>query len=479
VSTTATFRAALSYDGFRHLLVAHGLGTLAQVSLTLAVGLQVLDRTGSGTWVSLTVALGFAPYVLFSGLAGVVADRCSRSRVLRASFWTRAVVTGLLVVGLVGGWPVQWLVALAAVTAVAATPSYPALLAATRQLVPDRDLPPANALVTGVENAAWIAGPGLLGVVLLVGAGPTGAMTAGVGLFVAAGAASSGVRLPVPVREVGAGARCGRGARYGLVAELAEGLRTVGRVRPVRTGMVVAVLDNFLYGYLVVAVVLLATDGLGGERSVGWLNTGLTVGAVGAMAVTNRAAGHRDPRAVLGPLVVGFAGAVVLLALPVPLAVAVGLVVVAGACTLVAEVGAVTVIQRATPPAVTARVFGVYDQLNVGAIAVGSAVAGPLAVLLGPRGAVTVTGLVVGVAAVAVARRLRGVEVDAPRDPRDLLHPTGIPALLGVATPHDLPGSGDRVPQPPSTGWRSNGGNQRAPGPRAAALSCGLETRHR
>jgi hypothetical protein len=45
VRTTATFRAALSYEGFRHLLVAHGLGTLAQVSLTLAVGLEVLDRT--------------------------------------------------------------------------------------------------------------------------------------------------------------------------------------------------------------------------------------------------------------------------------------------------------------------------------------------------------------------------------------------------------------------------------------------------
>ena len=55
------------------------------------------------------------------------------------------------------------------------------------------------------------------------------------------------------------------------------------------------------------------------------------------------------------------------------------MVVAAGAGTLVAEVIAVTLLQRAAPPDVTARVFGVYDQLNVGAIAVGSLLAGPLA----------------------------------------------------------------------------------------------------
>lgn len=446
MSTTATFRSALSYQGFRHLLLAHGLGTLAQVALTLAVGVEVLDRTGSGTWVSVTVALGFAPYVLFSGLAGVVADRCSRSAVLSVSFWARAVVAGLLVVGLAVDWPVVWVASLAAVMAVLATPSYPALLAATPQLVDDRDLPPANALVTGVENTAWIAGPGLLGVMLVIGAGTAGATVVGLLLLVAAGTTSSAVRLPAPVR---AGVAAGD-SRAGLAGELAEGLRTVARVRRVRAGMVVAVLDNFLYGYLVVAIVLLAAGGLGGNRALGWLNTGLSLGAAGAMAVTNRAAGHRDPGTVLGLLLLGFAGVVVLLALPVPLPVAVALVVVAGACTLVAEVGAVTVIQRAAPAAVTARVFGVYDQLNVGAIAVGSAVAGPLALLLGARGSVAVTGLVVAVAGVAAARRLRVAETaratdvawpviaPTPRDPRDLSRPADLAPLIGSPHLHRL-----------------------------------------
>jgi hypothetical protein len=134
----------------------------------------------------------------------------------------------------------------------------------------------------------------------------------------------------------------------------------------------------------------------------------------------------------------------------VSLAVAVALVVVAGACTLVAEVGAVTVIQRAAPAAVTARVFGVYDQLNVGAIAVGSALAGPLVLLLGARGSVAVTGLVVAVAGVAAARRLRLAEATrptdvarpvtapTPHDPRDLSRPADLAALIGSPRLHRL-----------------------------------------
>ena len=56
--------------------------------------------------------------------------------------------------------------------------------------------------------------------------------------------------------------------------------------------MTVAVIDNFLYGYLVVAMVLLAERVLGGTGTVGWLNAGLSLGALGAMAVVNRMAAH-------------------------------------------------------------------------------------------------------------------------------------------------------------------------------------------
>ena len=81
------FRSALAITAFRRLCLAHGVATIGQLVLTFAVGVHVLAETRSGIWVSVTVALAFAPYALCSALAGVLADRRSRSAVLAGAAW--------------------------------------------------------------------------------------------------------------------------------------------------------------------------------------------------------------------------------------------------------------------------------------------------------------------------------------------------------------------------------------------------------
>ena len=193
---TATFRSALASADFRRLLVSQALATTAAFMLAMAVGVETLARTGSGLLVSITVSLSFLPYVLVSGLAGVVADRHSRSRVLAWSAALRAVCAGAIALGVASSGPVAVLVVLAAVAAVLGTVSYPALAAATPGLVPDAQLPPANALVTAVENAAWIGGPGAMGLVLLAGGGSGAAALVATTLFSQATVAAWLVRLP-------------------------------------------------------------------------------------------------------------------------------------------------------------------------------------------------------------------------------------------------------------------------------------------
>ena len=153
---------------------------------------------------------------------------------------------------------------------------------------------------------------------------------------------------------------------------------------------------------------LLAERGLGGSDAVGPLNAGLSGGALAAMAAVNRLASHRRPALVLFAVMAVFAVAIALLGLSGSLPPAVVFVTVAGAATLIAEVIAVTLLQRAAPDDVVARVFGVYDQLNVGAIAVGSLIAGPLADRLG-AGTAIVTVAVGCLAASSIATaRMRG-----------------------------------------------------------------------
>jgi MFS family permease len=377
---SASYRRALTTGPFLRLLAGHGIATLGQLQLTMAVGVYVLARTDSGVWVSAAVALGFAPYVLFSTSAGVLADRHRRSTVLRWSISLRLVSGTATTAGLVLGWPVQVVIALAALTAIVATPSYPALAAATPQVVSDVDLPAANSLGSGVENAAWVAGPGLLGLVLLTGAPVFGGGLAATACFALALICLGRTSTAIPERA--------EDSDESFAEEVLEGARAIGADRRISAALALAVVDNFLYGYLVVAIVLLGERTFdAGERGIGWLNTAFAVGAFASMLVTPRLAGAgREPRVLVVSLSL-FVAAAAGAALAPRLVIAIPLVFLAGMLTLIAEIVAVTLIQRLTPGSVTARVFGIYDTLAVGAIALGSALAGGLSDAMGITGA--------------------------------------------------------------------------------------------
>ena len=447
----ATFRSALRHRNFRVLLLGHGAGTIGQLTMTLAVGVEALDRTSSSLWLSATVALNFLPYVIFSGYAGVLADRWSRSAVLTLSLATRTACAAVVATGLSLGWPLPVLIMVTAAAAVLATPSYPALVAATPQCVPDEQLQSANALVTGVANAVWIAGPGVFGLVVLAGYGPTTATVGAAALFAAAAGLAARVNLPRPT---------GRSGNAGTLSELFTGLRVVATQAGVRRPMTVAVIDNFLYGYLVVSLVLLAEHVLGGQQAVGWLNAGMSGGALAAMAVVNRLASRRRPTPMLFAVMTAFAVSTVLIGLSGALPLAVVFVAVAGAATLIAEVIAVTLMQRAAPKDALARLFGVYDQIGVGAIAAGSLLAGPLADRLGPGTAIVVVAIGTLAASTIVTGRCAGSRKDQPRHAR-AGSPPGRRSIHTVTTrnPHVAPllardeGYGTAVVPPRWAAW--------------------------
>ncbi len=94
-----TYTSTLRTGPFVRMLLGHGLATVGQLQLIMAVGIHALAATGSGLWVSAAVSLGFLPYVLFSTSAGVLADRYSRSAVLRWSIGLRLLVLAAAITG--------------------------------------------------------------------------------------------------------------------------------------------------------------------------------------------------------------------------------------------------------------------------------------------------------------------------------------------------------------------------------------------
>lgn len=380
-----TYRSALAPVAVRRLLLGYALAATGQSLTTVAVAVAVYDRTGSGGWVAAAAVLRYAPYVLLSGLAGVVADRYDRGLVLRCSALARAVLMTAVAVDVLSGAPLAVLTGSAFLVGVAATPAYPALVAAIPDLLPDADLGAGNALVTGLETVAFVAGPALGGVLLLFAPAQV-TFLLDAGLFALAATACWHVRAPL---------QTGRGGSGGsALAELIDGVREL-RTRPgLRVPLVAAVTANGLYGASLVLLLLVAVRQLGaGSGGYGLLTVSNAIGALGAMAVANRLAARADSAGVLRRALLATAVPVLLLPLAPGLPTAAVLVAVSGAGSTLVEVVAVTTMQRRVRPEVTARVFGLFDSLVITAILLGSAVAPLLVSAVGLPGALVAVGL--------------------------------------------------------------------------------------
>jgi MFS family permease len=153
--------------GFRLLFLAtlgSGLGTwMATIALTV----DVEERTNSPWWVSVLFIVTFLPSIVVGLAAGPLIDRLSRKRLVITADLVRLVVFCVLpFVGSAGA-----IIALAAVAGVANSFFRPAVLAGVPNLVSEGELAHGTALLQATEWAAATLGP-ILGGVLTSVSGP-------------------------------------------------------------------------------------------------------------------------------------------------------------------------------------------------------------------------------------------------------------------------------------------------------------------
>ncbi len=160
--------ALLWYSGVGQSI---GLG-MQQITL----GHFVYDRTDSEFWVGAVAFMNFAPFFLFSPVAGVIGDRTDRRNLLfiaqAISGLAVLILAVLITTDLVAMWQVL-LIALAAATGQALT--VPTRLAYVNDLVEPRYLMNAVALNSLAQNGMRIIGPVLAGV-LIAATGSGGTM---------------------------------------------------------------------------------------------------------------------------------------------------------------------------------------------------------------------------------------------------------------------------------------------------------------
>lgn len=135
---------------------------------SFALGVWIYQTTGSATDYALILLSTTLPQVLFSPLAGVIADRWNRRWVMLFSDWGAGMSTLLIALLLFLNQLHLWHIYIAtAISAIGGTLQKPAYLAAIPQLVPSQRLVKANGLIMMADSLGEIIAPMAAGFLLI------------------------------------------------------------------------------------------------------------------------------------------------------------------------------------------------------------------------------------------------------------------------------------------------------------------------
>ncbi|WP_367138962.1 MFS transporter [Saccharothrix sp. HUAS TT1] len=346
---------------------ASGLATWA---LPFILGLAVLERSITAVELGVVLAARTVGFLAAMPVAGVLADRHDRRRVVLWAGLVAAVAAPVIALG-VGRSAVLMAVA-AAVAGAGQGACRPAFQALTAEVVTEERRQQANAALTLSVRVTTLVAPGLTALLAVVVDTPA--------LLIATGVLWLGAALIPPA---GAG-RAPGGAPTRFTAEFLDGIREARR-HPWFLAGLGALTAVIATGYSATGVVLplVSRDRYGAEAVLAAALTAYTVGAlVGALVVA-----RLRPRAQGWTALAGLAcyGLVPLsLLLPVPAAVVVAAYAVAGLGIELFNVPWFTATQREVDPRMLARVSSLDFLLSYGLAPVGLALIAPAISAFGP-----------------------------------------------------------------------------------------------
>jgi MFS family permease len=389
--------------GFRLLFLATLGSSLGTLLATVALVVDVKDRTDSGPWVSALMIAEFLPAVAVGLFLGPLLDRFSRRGLMVGSDLVRFLVfCALPFAGSAGA-----IVALAAVAGFATGFFRPAVYAGLPNLVDEQDLARANSLIQTGENVSWTIAP-VIGGALVAASNPD------VAYWINAASFLLSALLVLRIR--GDRLQGVVAASHGHLRDLRDGFSRVLRTRPLLTVLVVWTIALGAVASTQTAQIFLAKDAF----NAGDLGYGLIFGCIGlGLALGSFGAGTWVEERSIG---VVYAASILLQAIGVAAAGVSPNVWVALPCFVLAGIGNGTavvcnslLVQRGAPDALRGRVFTAIMSVNYAAYAVGFLIAGPLTDRVGPRWIFGGVGAVLALASLVAYTLARGAEDTAGR----------------------------------------------------------------
>ncbi|WP_158921910.1 MFS transporter [Acidisphaera sp. S103] len=379
----------IRHQPFLQYLLGRGFAEFSYQIATVAVGWQVYALTGSAFDLGMVGLAQFVPTVLLTFVAGHVADRYDRRRIVMVCQIVDGSIAAFLAWGSFAGW-LQVHEIFAAVVIFGTTIAFegPAAGALLPGVSPDGMLQKATALSTGVMQAATISGPALGGVAYAVSPGVPYAVMA---VFsVLAGMLSGTIKID---RRITASERPTLGALFAGVAFV--------RRNPAILGTISLDLFAVLLGGATALMPIYASDILHtGPWGLGVLRGAPAVGALVMTGVLARYAINRRAGMRMFQAVIVFGVATIVFALSHSLWLSIGALAVMGAADTISMVIRISLVQSATPDEMRGRVGAVNYLFVNTSYQLGEFESGMTAALFGAMPAAVLGG--VGTIAVAL-----------------------------------------------------------------------------
>jgi MFS family permease len=389
-------------------------------------GAKAVGVVGLARWLAAAVASPFA---------ALLGDRYDRRWVMVLSVLARVGLIGCAAAAVFADVSPYLVYILAGLVGIAATPFRPAeaALIPTLARTPE-ELTAANVAASTIESIGMFGGPALGGLLLAAtGVGTVFIVTAA--MLVVSAVLLVGVRPPAATAQEEAA------EPEDIVDELLAGFRTIARERRLRLLVGLFSAQTFVDGMLNVLIVVIALDLLdAGNAGVGFLNSAIGIGGLLGAVAAAALVGRRRLAADFGTGIFIWGVPIALVAIWPNQVFAIVLLGIVGIGNTLVDVSGMTLMQRAAPDEVLARVFGVLESLLLLTVGLGALVAPFLLEWLGTRGALIVAGALLPLLIVPAWPHLTAIDRDVrvPEEQLALLRGNPIFAPLQPSTLEQL-----------------------------------------
>jgi MFS family permease len=345
-------------------------------------------RQGGPAAVGLVGLIRWFPAAVAAPFGGMIGDRFPRLRVMVVSDLVRASALAAAAAAIAFDAAAVIVYLLAIVVTLVSQAFQPAESALLPTIAESpEELAAANVANSTIEAAGYFVGPALGGVVLAVSNVETVFVVTAVA-FLWSAAMLALIRIPGPEPE-------GEPARGSWQHEALAGFRTIWRDSRLRLIIGLFAAQTLVYGAFVVLTAVASIRLLGlGSPGIGYLNAALGVGGLIGGIVAVALVGIRRMGLAFGLALILWGSPILVIGLWPKAAAAFVLIGLAGLGLTLVDVAGFTLLQRAVPEQVLARVFGVLHSAFFATGGLGAIVAPALIGWLGIRGALVVTGAV-------------------------------------------------------------------------------------